>query len=275
METQTLVETKPQDKTQEQFNYRAIRLGDGLVLESIAKTSGFNPPQPHAFALYHQAASGEYIYILNYGVIVFCNASEEFINAKIKDWEPFILQPSLRLGDELMVHKTSGSQIEIRFESLQIGRFDDAVNKMIMLLLAQSVVLDHFSYSSQELITHIKEHTSYMQEKGRIRLSQKETLKFIGKTLSAKNHIAENLFILGSPEQTWEDEYLEVLHTKLKHHLDQGQRYRVIENSLSIVDENLSIYASYNNHRESSRLEWIIIILIVIEVIDTFVTKLW
>ncbi|HKL03578.1 MAG TPA: RMD1 family protein, partial [Cryomorphaceae bacterium] len=155
-----------------------------------------------------------------------------------------------------------------------LGRFDDAVNKMIMLHLAQSVVLDHFFYSSQGLLTEIKEHTQYMQEKGKIRLGQKDTLRFIGKTLSAKNHIAENLYILDSPEQTWNDEYLEALHAKLKNYLDQAQRYRVIENTLRIAEENLSIYASYNDHRESSRLEWIIIILIVIEVIDTFASKL-
>jgi uncharacterized Rmd1/YagE family protein len=144
-----------------------------------------------------------------------------------------------------------------------------------MLHLAQSVVLDHFFYSSQALLAEIKEHTEFMQEKGKIRLGQKDTLRFIGKTLSAKNHIAENLYILDSPEQTWEDEYLEDLHKKLTIHLDQAQRYRVIENTLRIVKDNLNIYTAYNDHRESSRLEWIIIILIVIEVIDTFVSKLF
>jgi uncharacterized Rmd1/YagE family protein len=146
---------------------------------------------------------------------------------------------------------------------------------MIMLHLAQSVVLDHFFYASQRLLTSVKEHTEYMQNRGKISMGQRETLRFIGRTLGAKNHIAENLYIMDSPEQTWDDEYLEVLHIKLNKHLDQAQRYRVIENTLRIVEANLSIYASYNNHRESSRLEWIIIILIVIEVINTFATELY
>jgi len=259
---------------QENFFYQAIRVGGGFDLKGIAGEMGFTKPAPHAFALYHREKDGAYIYILNYGVVVFCNADHAIIEKCINRWQEFIIDPCSRLEDELLVRKADGNQIEVMFDRLQLGRFDDAVNKMIMLHLAQSVVLDHFFYSSQGLLTEIKEHTQYMQEKGKIRLGQKDTLRFIGKTLSAKNHIAENLYILDSPEQTWNDEYLEALHAKLKNYLDQAQRYRVIENTLRIAEENLSIYASYNDHRESSRLEWIIIILIVIEVIDTFASKL-
>ncbi len=259
----------------EDYFYRAIRVGDALDLKGIASEMKLPSPPAHAFGLYHRQEDGAYVYALNYGVVVFCNAPQTLIDSFLERVQDFITEPSEKLEDEILATKTDGNQIDVMFDGLELGRFDDAVNKMIMLHLAQSVVLDHFHYSSQALLAEIKEHTEYMQEKGKIRLSQRETLRFIGKTLGAKNHIAENLYILDSPEQTWNDEYLEVLHAKLKNHLDQTQRYRVIENTLRIVEENLTIYASYNDHRESSRLEWIIIILIVIEVIDTFVSKLF
>jgi uncharacterized Rmd1/YagE family protein len=257
------------------YFYRAIRVGDGLDLKSIARDLNIASPAPYAFALYHQDKKGAFIYALNYGVVVFCNADDAFVESCLNRWREFIKEPGERQEDELLASKADGNQIDVMFDRLRLGRFDDAVNKMIMLHLAQSVVLDHFFYSSQALLAEIKEHTEFMQEKGKIRLGQKDTLRFIGKTLSAKNHIAENLYILDSPEQTWEDEYLEDLHKKLTIHLDQAQRYRVIENTLRIVKDNLNIYTAYNDHRESSRLEWIIIILIVIEVIDTFVSKLF
>lgn len=255
------------------YTYRAIRVGNGLDLEKIAEVLGVTSPSS-GFALYHKD-NGSYLYALSYGVLVFCNATDAYIRQQLKHCEPGVIEPSeLRLQDDLSAQKTTGDQLHVMFDGLQLGRFDDAVNKMIMLHLAQSVVLDHFFQVSQALLADIKKHTEYMQENGKINLSQTETLRFIGKTLNAKNHIAENLYILDSPEQTWEDEYLDELHQKLTRYLDQAQRYKVIESTLRIIDENLSIYASYNDHRESSRLEWIIIILIVIEVVDTFVSKL-
>jgi uncharacterized Rmd1/YagE family protein len=268
--TKTQVNSLKKDR----FFFRAIRLGDGLDLAGIAEIMGLGAPSAHAFAVYHRVKDNTFIYILNYGVVVFCNAEDELVEGCLDRWKDFIIAPGSRIEDDLLATKTESDHIEVTFDGLQLGRFDDAVNKMIMLHLAQSVVLDHFFDRSQTLLTSIKEHTEYMEEKGKIRLSQKDTLRFIGKILSAKNHIAENLYIMDSPEQTWDDEYLEVLHGKLRNHLDQAQRYRVIENTLRIVEENLTIYTSYNDHRESSRLEWIIIILIVIEVVDTFVSKL-
>jgi len=93
--------------------------------------------------------------------------------------------------------------------------------------------------------------------------------------LNTKNTIAENLYILDSPDVAWENEYLDRLHDTLVRHFELVPRYREIDNTLKIVEDNLTVYMSYNHHRESSRLEWIIIILIIIEVLDTFASKLF
>ncbi|WAC01401.1 hypothetical protein N7U66_15285 [Lacinutrix neustonica] len=51
-------------------------------------------------------------------------------------------------------------------------------------------------------------------------------------------------------------------------------RYRLIHDRIDIIKENLELFKDIMDHKESSRLEWIIIILIIIEVFDMLLLKL-
>jgi len=99
--------------------------------------------------------------------------------------------------------------------------------------------------------------------------------KFIGKVLNIKNQISENLYIFDEPESTWENEQLNRLNLELKQTFDLKIRYRNIHEQLGIIKENLELFKDIWDHRESSRLEWVIIILILVEVLDLFVFRLW
>ena len=98
--------------------------------------------------------------------------------------------------------------------------------------------------------------------------------KFIGKILNIKNRISENLYIFDSPDSTWDNEILNTVRIELKKTFDLQNRYRSIHERIDIIKENLELFKDIMDHKESSRLEWIIIILIVIEVFDMFVEKI-
>ena len=90
-----------------------------------------------------------------------------------------------------------------------------------------------------------------------------------------KNGIYENLYIFDAPESTWEDEKLAILDKKLKHTFDLKNRYRYVQDRIDIIKENLQLFKDIWDHKESSTLEWIIIILIFVEIIDLFVGKIF
>lgn len=228
-------------------------------------------------ALYYQIKETKYLYLLSYGVVVFCGFTNPEIEDHLKRIAAYSIHPKTSNSrDELEVlFVKNQDHLELSFDTLTLGRFDDDVNKMIMMHLAQSEALDYFNGLSQGILRELKEYTQYLQIHGKVKLGHKKALKFIGSTLNTKNSIAENLYILDSPDTAWEDEYLDTLHQTLVRHFELAQRNREIDNTFKIIDDNLSVFMSYNHHRESSRLEWIIIILIVIEVLDTFVSKMF
>ncbi len=260
----------------EQIVYTAYCVADKIDLSAYQKDHAENLLSRSAIELYYQFAENQHAYLFSYGVIVFVGLDQKTIESHLEQLKNYLKGArNHHTNDSLQVNfDDSASNLIISFSSISISRLDHAVNKMIMMHLAQSVALDHYNAIIQSILGEIKTYTHYLQLHGKLKLGQKKALQFIGRTLNTKNNIAENLYILDGPEVTWEDEYLARLHDTLAKHLELVPRYREIENTLKIIEDNLDVYLSYNHHRESSRLEWIIIILIVIEVLDTFATKL-
>ena len=99
-------------------------------------------------------------------------------------------------------------------------------------------------------------------------------LKFLGRALNTQNDIAENIYIFDTPDLTWEDEYLDRLYQALMKHFDIKVRFSEIEYTLRIIEDNVTVFRDIIHQRESHLLEYIIIILILVEVFDLIISKL-
>jgi uncharacterized Rmd1/YagE family protein len=114
-----------------------------------------------------------------------------------------------------------------------------------------------------------------LERRGRLSISGNNLKKYIGKTLNLKNRIAENLYIFDSPPEAWEDENLNRIDQGLKRTFDLQERYRDIREGLEIVRENLELFKDLLQYRNSTFLEWIIIILVALEVVNLLIDKLF
>lgn len=259
------------------FNYKAFQISEHLNLQEYLRKHSIGLITSGSNELYFKDGKDKFMLIMSYGVCIFANYNQTEIKKQIDILSKFASNKvSGSLSDEILLKIENDSrQIEMEFDSLTLGRFDFEVNKAIMLNLGQSVCLDFYYQKSQEILSALKESGQILGKHGKISLSNKKALQLAGRSLKIKNAIAENLYILDSPAIAWEDEFIDKLHKKLAMHLDLHERYQALENTFKIIDDNLQLYIAFNHHRESSRLEWIIIILIVIEVLDTFYSKLF
>lgn len=217
---------------------------------------------------------GKYCRIFNYGVIVFYECTQEEISqvfmelAIVKD-----INTLDYYSDDFGIKQSAGDY-KIDFNFISLPEINEEVIRMAMLNLGQSLALKYYDTVSQDLLTSIREFTGELETKGKLKIGQKSILKFVGKALNTQNRIAENLYIFDAPPVTWDNEYLEKVNTSLSKHFELGSRYRSIESTFKIIKDNLSAYLDLYHHKESSRLEWIIIILILVEVLDTFISKM-
>jgi required for meiotic nuclear division protein 1 len=216
-----------------------------------------------------------YIYIFDYGVVAFGNYEavemSEFLRF-IKNYAENWLENDI--NEEYFVEIDNKNQkILVKNDFVKIPNEDPQSMRIIMLNTGQSVALEYYETLTDELLNSTKKYIQELEHKGKLSISKKDLLKFIGRVLNVKNSIVDNLYILDDPNMTWEYEDLNLLNRNLKANFDINTRFKDLDYRLQIVEDNLKLFTDVLNHRESSYLEWIVIILISIEIINALLFR--
>ncbi len=133
--------------------------------------------------------------------------------------------------------------------------------------LAQSVKLAVFEGIVKKTIDTTRSIPEQLSRFGRIPLSKKEIQKKMGELFIERSSINLHFDVLDIPEYFWEHSEVEHLYTLIATHLDLETRVEVLNRRLDIIHDLFEVLGNELNHQHASRLEWIIIILIFIEVI--------
>lgn len=254
----------------------AILVANQLEIKGIKSFFDIKPLADTSSELFYSFSGGKYQYYFNYGVIVFAGYTEDEMKWSIKAISQHQRNPVTNwMRDDHELRVEEGGELTFEFDEVTTSRLDDKVIRITMVNLAQSVALDHYHGISENLLTEVKGFANQLEQTGKLKISRNNMMRFIGKALNTQNDIAENIYIFDSPDLVWDDEYLDNLHRGLSKYFDLRVRYNEIEYMLRIIEDNLSIFREIIHQRESSLLEIIIILLILVEVFDMIITKLF
>lgn len=224
--------------------------------------------------LFLSNGSEKFIYIFQYGVIAFFNHTTREINKIVKRLNPTAVSwQDQELSETIKVSITKGAQ-QVTFDQVVLPNFDQEAIRLVLLNTSQSVALDKYLEITDALLEETNGYIKSLELTGKLNISGKKLKRFIGKVLNIKNQISENLYIFDAPDITWENESLNRLNLALKQTFDLKDRYRYIYERTAIIKEDLELFKDIMDHRESSKLEWIIILLILVEVVDVFVVRI-
>lgn len=136
--------------------------------------------------------------------------------------------------------------------------------------IAQSVQLSVFEKLIQRRIEHSRRAPESLARYGHISMSRGEIGRLMGEIIIDRNSINLHTDILDTPEFFWEYSDLEPLYRLIAQDLDITARVSVLNRRLDIVKDLFEMLSHEVQHRHSSRLEWIVIGLIFIEVVVSF-----
>lgn len=230
------------------------------------RTEAFSGSTSEVF--YALTESNRYLYVFDYGVVVFANydadAKSEFIQF-IKNYATTFVD--LDLSEEYRILTDERlNKVLVKNDYVSVPKIDSSLLRIVMLNIGQSVALEHYEVLTDELITSSKHYIIELEHHGKLSISKTNLLKYIGKVLNVKNSIVDNLYILDDPNLVWDDEELNLLNRHLKANFDINTRFKDLDYRLQIVENNLTLFTDVLNVRESARLEWVVIILIALEI---------
>lgn len=226
------------------------------------------------YELFYHIDQKSYAYVLNYGVVVFANYNDvgisQFLNLVKKNSDTILEKP---YREDFVLYEEPDKELTFTHTSLSVPKVNDDVIRVTMLYVGQSVSVDYYAGLSQLLLSEMSRLTNDLERFGKLKISKKNLLKVIGKTLNVNNGIIDNLYIIDPPEIAWENEYLDKISTGLVATFDLKQRFREVEYTLKVTENNLNIFISLLQNKESTTLEWIIIALILFEVVNAIIDK--
>lgn len=256
------------------YNVSAYQVASTISIKEAKKQLSWPLLFKDSDELFYKVSNDSYVYIFQYGMASFFNLNEAQIDAILKELKPLSYNFFTEKLSEEVIVAVRENTLKVEYEQIILPKLDQEMIRLVMLNASQSVALDRYSEITEQLLIETNQHTVYLEKHGKLDISGNKLKRFIGKILNLKNKISENLYIFDSPDSTWDNKALNELNVDLKNTFDLKDRYRLIHDRIDIIKENLELFKAIMDHKESSRLEWIIIILIVIEVFDMFVAKL-
>ncbi len=209
--------------------------------------------------------SGE-AWVFDYGVIVFWAVDED---------ERAALLHRLQLNENVFKESreehfrftSSGNELRISRDTVALADDDPLTRLAISHALAQSLKLNEYEWQAQRTIQDYSPLPQALAETGKISLSRREIAKIRGKLFSTKSDIILHYGLLDTPEFFWEYPEYEATYNIAARYLEIRQRVDLLSKKLETIHEMFEMLAEEQKHQHTAFLEWIIIVLIAVEII--------
>ncbi len=218
----------------------------------------------------YRAGAGGLVVVFRYGVAVLVNLTPAEEQACLKELAPRIRGALADRDDETAAVEVSaekddqippGGPIYIKAGSLE---------RLLLIAdaLAKSVVLAH---DEREVAAgfDIEPFARALAASGRVPGGHVAILKRIGKALLVRQHVSGYVAIAEKPDVLWDRPDLERLYARLEDEYELKERVDILNRKLSVIAENAKVMSDIIDTRRSLRLEFIIVLLIVSEVLIT------
>jgi len=213
------------------------------------------------------------IFFFKEGCVVFWNVPELERSSVLKFLRPYcqerIEESIIYEESEMMNFKMSGTE-KAHLEKGVINIVDDSdllVKYTFSDAISASVKLGSWEAALEKIIDSIEFIAEDMRRSAKVKIHEDFVLQKTGEILELRHLLNLSSDLLDTPDFYWDREDLEHLFGATCSHLAVSKRTRVVNEKLGHCLEIIEMINNHLRHEHSSRLEWIIIILIFIEIV--------
>jgi len=210
-------------------------------------------------------------WVFSYGVLVCWNLSFDERQALFAELAPVLHDHIARpLSEQYSYVVDLNENFNVHHDHIRLDNDDDLTRLALSHAFAQSEKLAFFEEQAQTLIRRNKFLSKELAQKGRISLTRRDLSKLRGVLFDTSSDITLNFNLLDTPEFFWDYPEVEHYYQRLAGYLDLTSRMTILNRKIETIHALLDMLASEQNHKHSAFLEWIIIVLIAVDIMVYF-----
>ena len=210
------------------------------------------------------------VFIFHFGSMVFLN----FQHHEIMDLVKYILkiEPQVIANDfftyvdDYKLEVKPEQEPAINNDFMLINVASDYHYEIVSTILAKSVALEKNEIGVDSLLDRIETVVNDLN-RGRLGVSDEELAKMLARILSFKLNTISYIMLLDNPDITWNNVEAATLYEKLSSLFELKDRYGKICQKIEILEDIAEAFSGLAHAKRGTRLEWAVIILILIEII--------
>jgi uncharacterized Rmd1/YagE family protein len=261
----------------ETYSFNAFAFGGELDLNRLATVLGMSRryrweepmrlnPVTFAPALEGDA---ELVYLYYFGCAVFLNCSGDVIARFLDGIKQHVdvvkIPPQLAYREEYQLEIDPAREAAITNDYAVMQNYNQAFIDIICFVIAKSVALERIEERVDAVFDEVEVLIANLG-KGTLELPDRVMARLASSILGFKFTSIAHIMVLDKPDITWDDPESDRLYLTMARLFELNQRYQEIKHKSETLLDMTDVFSSISHARRSARLEWIIIILIAIEI---------
>jgi len=209
------------------------------------------------------------VYLYYFGAAVFFNCPEEMISSFytniVKTTDALRIPRSLLYRETYSLQVRESEKIAVTNDCAIMDREESVYIDTIAYTVAKSVALEQIE-ARVEIVFDKMEEIIAMLDRGQLAVPDTQLARTAATILNFKYRSISHIMILDKPDITWDIEEADRLYSTLANLFELNQRYNQIKHKSDTLLDINEVITGLSHARRSARLEWIIIILIAIEI---------
>lgn len=213
----------------------------------------------------------EKILVFSFGSTVFINSTQphcEILMRYLKTIKPDIdIRRYELFQDDYVLHSAEGKEIEFTDRYVQIPNMAlFFYPELISIVIAKSVALERIEEQLGKILDDLESKIDNL-EKGKLNIGNKELAKTTSRIVRHEYNTIAYIMILDKPDITWINSEAADFYEKMSEFFELNDRYEVIKSKTVILKSIIDGLGSISQSIRGLFVEWVIVILIVIEVL--------
>ncbi len=249
-------------------NQETVRIYARLVGKSL-KLRGISTSEPLGTEpLVITAGEQGCAVLFPYGVVVMVGLAPSEEANFLSYIEPFVVEPTdVHETEEATLHFDEHGMGKVDGDRILLSDFSLQRIQIVADILAKSVVLSYYEDKTSQSFSRIEPFATSLQRKNWGQRQSNQLLRQLGNTLSIQHKMVGRVQITDKPELLWEYPELDRMFLRLEDEYELRERHVALEQKLNLVSRTAETALELLQHNTSMRVEWYIVILIVVEIL--------